>query len=299
MGTIAKRASGVYIIESEMSNPNGDPDCGGAPRLDPFGYGWITPVSVKSKLRYILADPSSPVTKYFMDKYKLDISNFCIFESRAKGFDVAETEVLNSLHQFIEKNGEEALLKRFWDMRLFGTTALEENPDKNTKALNFKRTGCVQMSVPVSVAPVEVVSATVSKKSPLDKANIEKGTGTFGNQSFQVVRHGIYVGTYNVNPLEAPKTQATEEDLELFKALLPRAYDLTPAASRAGMRIVSVLHAEHSDPIGSFNPFDFITAARPKVKEGVEVPLSIADYHIPTLEEVVEATGIENITKLG
>jgi len=288
----SNRMSGAIVIEANNSNANGDPD-GDGPRIDPLGYGWISYMAFRAKFRNVLEDAENPVAKYLFETLKLDPEQYRIFESRAKGFPGADgLNALKMLTQYVKENGNEGLLKRYWDIRLFGTTALEE---KGTDAVKFTRTGCLQISHLFTVHPVEVISATIAKKAPLDAKNAEAGNGTFGNQALRFVRHGLYVGSYNFNPGDAYKTGATSEDLELFKMLAPRAFELCPSAARTGVRTVAVFHAEHSSPIGSFNVSAFLDACRPKVKEGVESPLSLADYDMPSLDAINSVPGVNAV----
>ena len=109
--------------------------------------------------------------------------------------------------------------------------------------------------------------------------------------AFRVVQHGIYCIPFYVNPSIAQKTGATQEDLNLFKFMLPYIYQHTASAIRPQISVLHAWVAEHKNALGSCPEHLLIHALTPTVKEGVERPASEKDYDIPGKEALSEFEG--------
>ena len=99
---------------------------------------------------------------------------------------------------------------------------------------------------------------------------------------FRVVRHGIYVLPFFVNPAIADKTGMTAKDLALLQFLIPYAYTQTSSAVRPFVDVLHAWYIEHKSPLGSCPDGLLVDALTPKLKEGVTEPISLSDYAVPT-----------------
>lgn len=266
------RCVGSVVLDVTMSNPNGDPDMESDPRtINPDGRGLITPVSFKRKLRDLVGDKSlvfREAAKYL----KLDLSN-----EVARKYEILEERGRNTSK--IKGLDEEKFKNKYWDARLFGNTFLEaikktDEKDKKKKD-HFIRTGVVQVGVGLSVAPVIIERMTITNKPGVQEGK-DRGMAPLG---FRVVRHGIYTIPFFVNPSIAQKTGADNKDLELFKFLVPYAYQHTASAIRPQVTILHAWFAEHKNPLGSCPDYELINAMTPKVKK--DDPSRREDYEIP------------------
>lgn len=278
------RCVGLVILDVTMSNPNGDPDMESDPRtIDTSGKGLITPVSFKRKLRDLVEDVEGVVFQTAAEVLELEPSRFQILESRGRD------------RKRILAMQEDEFKNAYWDARLFGNTFLESLKDEELDAAqkkrkkaggytHFIRTGAVQVGVGTSIAPVDIERLTMTNKSGVQEDK-DRGMAPLG---FRVVRHGIYVIPFYINPTIAKKTGADMKDLELFKFLLPLAYQYTSSAIRPQVHVLHAWFAEHQGPLGSCPDYLLNESLTPRVKNGVSQPESRADYSIPTLDEVDE-----------
>lgn len=274
--TTFNRGTGLLLIEVRHSNPNGDPDSESDPRtLDGDGRGLISPVSFKRKLRDLVADVDGPVWKEALRRLGLgqngDRRKYEILESR--GRDRAAI--------FMMKADE--FCATYWDGRVFGNTFLEDVKDKGYKPGekdHFIRTGVVQFGPGISVAPVEIERLTTTNKSGVEP---DKDRG-MAPLAWRVVRHGVYVMPFFVNPMMARKTGCTALDIDLLKFLIPHAYRSTASAMRPFIEIRHAWYAEHRSPLGSCPDSLILDALAPKKSRGgSDTPsASIEDYTIPT-----------------
>ena len=281
------RCIGLLVLDVTMSNPNGDPDMESDPRtIDTSGKGLISPVSFKRKLRDLVEDTEGVV--FQEAKQKLGLED----EPELKDKNVRRFNILESrgrIRKKILEMKEDEFKNTYWDARLFGNTFLESLKDemqltgqqKKRKTeggyAHFIRTGTVQVGVGTSIAPVEIERLTMTNKSGVQEGK-DRGMAPLG---FRVVRHGIYIIPFYVNPTIAQKTGADSKDLELFKFLLPLAYQHTSSAIRPQVSVLHAWFAEHESPLGSCPDYLLIDALTPRLKEGVSQPESRADYIIP------------------
>lgn len=254
------RGTGLLIINVVNSNPNGDPDGESEPRMFDDGRGMISPVSFKRKLRDLVEARGD----VFAAAIATVGSNreFKILESR--GRDRKEISAMRP----------EDFRDAFWDGRVFGNTFVEkEIKDK------FIATGVVQFGPGVSLAPVEIVRLTLTNKAGVE-GDKDRGMAPL---AFRVVRHGLYVMPFFVNPSAASKSGCGIEDIEFLKFLIPHAYAHTASAIRPQVEIVHAFYAEHLNPLGSCPDPLLIAALTPrKMDRPNEASLGLADYQVPT-----------------
>lgn len=292
------RGTGLIVIEVRNSNPNGDPDQESDPRtLDVDRRGVISPVSVKRKVRdLVLAD--GEVMSEARNKLGLgkDGNQFGILEARGRKRD----EIANM--------DADSFRKAYWDARVFGNTFLEslkgkagvegveedeENkPKKKSKGdeaskrdvSHFISTGVVQVGVGLSVAPVEIDRMTNTNKAGVQEG-LTRGMAPLG---FRVVRHGVYYIPFFVNPSLAVTTGATEEDIALFKFLLPYTYTHTASAIRPFISVLHAWYGEHKNRLGSCPDSLLIDSLTPRLATPGSVPNDLSGYVVPSGDAIRE-----------
>ena len=280
------RCIGLVILDVTMSNPNGDPDMESDPRtIDSSGRGLITPVSFKRKLRDLVGD-KSPVFEAASEQLSLNSDS-------SRKFEILETRGRD--RKKINKLTKDNFQKTYWDGRVFGNTFLEslkdsELDDEQTKRKkeggydHFIRTGAIQVGVGLSVAPVDIERITMTNKAGVEE---DKDRG-MAPLAFRVVRHGIYTIPFYVNPSVAQKTGMDTNDLELFKFLIPHAYQHTASAIRPQITMLHAWFAEHNSPLGSCPDYKLIDALIPKLKNSIQPPTNKDDYDIPERPNIPE-----------
>ncbi len=122
MSEIINRGTGLLLIDVTNSNPNGDPDRESDPRTRQDGRGEISPVSFKRKLRNLVEAKDSPLWKELAEELNLP----------EEGFDILESKTTK--RSDIRNLSSEELLAKYWDVRVFGTTFLEEETEEKGSA---------------------------------------------------------------------------------------------------------------------------------------------------------------------
>jgi len=299
-GTDIKRAAGLIIVEVRNSNPNGDPERDGAPRRRRGDIGEISPVSVKRKMRELVANKKGPIWLYLQNKLNLEDARFDILEERGRKREEITQMILRDAEQPIENK---EFVRRYWDGRVFGNTFLEgaegetgedaakTNPEKTSRANRGKKaaetlalknnvkTGVVHFGLGLSVAPVAVrTDFTLTNKSGVQD---EKSSG-MAPGAFKFVEHGVYAIPFFVNPTQASKTGCKKEDVDVALELIPYVYSHNRSLVRTQVEVLHAWYVEHSNQKGSYNDFDLIDALMPKKPEAANKP-SVArnEYDIP------------------
>ena len=257
------RATGLLVVETVNSNPNGDPDRESDPRQRPDGLGEISPVSFKRKLRDLVEDKEGPVWVELKKPLGLNDDEFEVLESRGRN-RVEITDMLN-------KNFNE-FKKKYWDGRIFGNTFLEQGSSTTIK------TGVVQFGMGLSVAPIDI-----GRHSNTNKSGVQEGKDRgMAPMAYRIVRHGIYCMPFFVNPSAAHKSGCTAKDIELLLALIPHAYAHSRSYVRPNVEILHAWYMEHKSPIGSCSDFKLIDALTPTKREQPDsASKSRSEYDIP------------------
>ena len=259
MSSELKRATGLLVIEVVNSNPNGDPDRESDPRQRPNGLGEISPVSFKRKLRDLLDDHDAPFFRALPEQFSGNPDHYFILEHRGLVDSEITKEQGDDPTQFVNS----PFVHKYWDARVFGNTFLEESKNKMNKKRKdkeFIKTGVVQFGMGVSLAPVNIIRYTNTKK----KATQEGKEAGMAPLAYRIVEHGVYCMPFFVNPNYAHKTGCTAEDIELLKLLIPHAYEQNRSAVRPDVRIRHAWYVEHKNLLGSCPEYLLLEALTPK-----------------------------------
>ena len=266
MSNEIKRATGLLVIETVNSNPNGDPDLESDPRQRPNGCGEISPVSFKRKLRDLLDDHDTPFFQALPEKFRENADRYFILEHRGRDRKQIQKELGKSPAEF--RNSE--FVHKYWDARVFGNTFLEDGGDKG-----FIKTGAVQFGMGISIAPIDILRQTNTNKAGVQEGK-NAGMAPLG---YRIVDHGVYCMPFFVNPNYADKSGCTAEDIELLKWLIPHAYEQNRSAIRPDVRIRHAWYIEHKSILGSCPEYMLIEALTPeKIGNKMEPSSSWSDY---------------------
>lgn len=228
------RGTGLLIINVVNSNPNGDPDGESEPRTFEDGRGLISPVSFKRKLRDLMFNPDDPTVerKESDPREPSEVRKAALAAvAGSRTFDILETR--NRKRDAIDAMDAAAFQEKYWDARVFGNTFLESLKDADDKKNkrdkgHFIATGVVQFGPGTSLAPVDIQRLTLTNKSGVQEGK-DRGMAPL---AFRVVRHGLYLMPFFVNPSAAGKTGCDAADIDLLKFLIPHAYAHTASGIR-------------------------------------------------------------------
>jgi CRISPR-associated protein Csd2 len=307
LNSIKKRYDFILVFDVQDGNPNGDPDAGNLPRIDPeTGRGLVTDVCLKRKIRNFVQ----------------------IMKNQSEGFDIfiKEKAILNDLIEEAyrdlainledkpkdEKDGKSRkdkgkgqgtevasvrnkMCKKYYDIRSFGAVM-------STGANAGQVRGPVQMTFGRSVDPVVILEHSITRMAVATQAEAEKQSGdnrTMGRKN--TIPYGVYVSHGFISANLANQTGFSEGDLNLLWDALKNMFEHDRSAARGLMSTRKLIVFKHDSALGSAPAhmlFDLVKIERKHESQGPA--RSFADYNVTRLEEIKQGCpqGVEVIEML-
>lgn len=301
--TIKNRYDFALYFDVENGNPNGDPDAGNMPRIDPeTGYGLVTDVCLKRKIRNYVETAREDIAGYevyIKDGVALNTSDARAL--RSIGVDEtndkkrkAEIERLKKDDPTLDAKLRDYMCSTFFDVRTFGavmTTFVKNN-------LNCGQVrGPVQLTFSRSVDPVVPQEVTITRAAITTEEDAAKKGTEMGRK--YVIPYGLYRCEGFVSANLARKTTGfSEDDLELLWEAIENMFENDRSAARGLMTTRSLVVFKHANELGcapAHKLFDLVTC---KKRDGVEVPRSFKDYEGVVIDETQIPDGVEVIRRV-
>lgn len=290
MSTIQNRYEFVIFFDVENGNPNGDPDAGNMPRIDPeTGYGLVTDVCLKRKIRnYVEAvkegEPGYRI--YVKDGVPLNRSDAeaCAYV----GADPAKLKEAKKKDADLDIKIRDFMCRNFFDIRTFGavmTTFVKG-------ALNCGQIrGPVQLGFARSVDPILPQEVTITRVAIATEADAEKKSTEMGRK--YIVPYGLYRAEGYVSANLARKTTGfSEDDLNLLWQAILNMFELDHSAARGKMAVRDLIVFRHESELGNAPAYKLFDRVKASKKPDVESPRAFSDYEIS-----VDETGLpEDVT---
>lgn len=292
---IKNRYDFVILFDVENGNPNGDPDAGNMPRIDPeTGYGLVTDVCLKRKIRNYVETLKEDAP---------DADNYRIYVKEGVPLNRSDAEALehNGLtpkddlkkakksDPDIDHKLRDYMCEHFYDIRTFGavmTTFVKG-------ALNCGQVrGPVQLSFARSVDPIVPQEVTITRVAITTEADAEKKNSEMGNK--HIVPYGLYRAEGYVSANLARKTTGfSEEDLQLLWQAILNMFENDHSAARGKMAVRELIVFKHDSELGNapaYKLFDAVTVAH---KAEVVAPRSYQDYTVTVADTLPEGVHCE------
>ncbi len=269
MTNLQNKIDFAAIISVNRANANGDPLNGNRPRTDYNGFGEISDVCIKRKIRNRMQDLGQRV--FVQSEDRCD-DGFGSLSERASS--VMKGTKDRELYA-------ETACKTWLDVRTFGQVFAF----KDAKGMSVGVRGPVSVHQAVSVSPVEVESLQITKSVNGEKG--EKGANrtsdTMGMKHF--VRFGVYLLKGSINVQLAEKTGFSCEDAQIVKECLRTLFvnDASSARPEGSMEVARLYWWEHNCKDGQYSSAKVHRSLKVAQKDPGGVPESLEDYTI-TLE---------------
>jgi len=274
MSILMNKIDFAALISVQMANPNGDPLNGNRPRTDYNGFGEISDVCIKRKIRNRMQDMGNSI---FVQSNDRNTDGYTSLSDRAS----KTIEKGKSLDEYAKIACNEWL-----DVRSFGQVfAFKEEKKKKGGEGNDKSgvsvgvRGPVSIHQAVSVSSVEIHSMQITK-SVNSETEDKKGSDTMGMK--HMIRYGLYVIKGSINVQLAQKTGFTEDDALIIKECLRTLFenDVSSARPDGTMEVDKLFWWEHNCPSGQYSSAKVHNLVQISQKEDIEIPGSICDYDI-------------------
>ncbi len=241
MTELANRYDFVLFFDVENGNPNGDPDAGNLPRMDPeTNQGLVSDVSLKRKLRNWVAEAregESGFEIYMAEKAVLNRQHTRAYE--AAGLKPQSKKLPKEEAQ--ARRITEWMCKNFYDIRTFGAVMTTEVNAGQVR-------GPVQLSFARSAEPILPLEMSITRSSVTNEKDIDKER-TMGRK--HIVPYGLYRAHGFVNAKLAQRTGFSEEDLALLWQALCNMFELDRSAARGMMATRCLIAFRHESALGN------------------------------------------------
>lgn len=292
---IKNRYEFVVLFDVENGNPNGDPDAGNMPRIDPeSGYGIVTDVCLKRKIRNyveIVKEGEEGYQIYIKESVPLNRSDKRAYEYL--GIDEKKTKDLKKNDPDADKKIQEFMCKNFFDIRTFGavmTTFVKAH-------LNCGQVrGPVQIAFARSIDPIVSQEVAITRVAITTEGDADVKSTEMGRKS--VVPYALYRAEGYISANLAKKvTGFSEEDLALLWEAIINMFEHDHSAARGKMAVRELIVFKHSKELGDCPAYRLFDAVEVKRKEDVIYPRKYKDYEIHIHEEQIPSA-VEMMRKI-
>jgi CRISPR-associated protein Csd2 len=300
MSEIKNRYDFALIFDVKDGNPNGDPDAGNLPRVDPeTGEGLVTDVCLKRKVRnYVLLTRKEEASFGIFVKEKAILNNLIADAYTDAGIDLiaAPKDEKDGKKRNDKGKGQGSevdkarsqMCRDYYDVRTFGAVM-------STGANAGQVRGPVQMTFARSVEPVVSLEHSITRCAVATEAEAEKQMGdnrTMGRKT--TVPYGLYVGYGFVSPAFAAQTGFSESDLEIFWEALQNMFEHDRSAARGLMGTCKLIVFKHDSALGNAPARKLFDAIKIKKSEncGERPARSFADYDV-VIDRAEIPSGVE------
>ena len=274
---IKNRYDFVVLFDVENGNPNGDPDAGNMPRIDPeTGHGLVTDVCLKRKIRN------------YVETVKEDAENFRIYVKDQVPLQRSDAEALSHYKvgsdlkaakkddPALDAKLRDFMCQNFYDIRTFGavmTTFVKGN-------LNCGQVrGPVQLGFARSVDPIVPQEVTITRIAITTEADAEKKGTEMGRK--YIVPYGLYRAEGYVSANLARKTTGfSQQDLDLLWQAILNMFENDHSAARGKMAVRELIVFRHDSELGNAPAYKLFDAVHVQRNEGVAAARCYQDYTV-------------------
>lgn len=273
----------TVLFDVENGNPNGDPDAGNMPRIDPeTGFGIITDVCLKRKIRNFVetyCEDTKGYRIYIKDGIPLNRSDKEAFE--AVGIDEKNIKEKKKDNSELDKDIRDFMCKEFFDIRTFGavmTTFVKA-------ALNCGQVrGPVQLGFARSIDPITTQEVTITRVAITTEEDASNKKTEIGRK--YIVPYALYrVDGYVSANLARKVTGFTEDDLDILWKAIINMFEYDRSAARGNMAVRELIVFKHSCELGNAPAYKLFDTIEVNHKEGIIAPRSYKDYEVTVHDE--------------
>lgn len=249
MSSLEHKIDFAVIFSVKNANPNGDPLNGNRPRTDYDGFGEITDVCLKRKLRDRLQDAGHRIFVQ-SDERKTDDAGSLRVRAESETLGLGK-DTFNPRKTTKEQAAKKACEKWF-DVRAFGQV-FAFGKDSDAAGVSIAIRGPVTIQSAFSREPISITSTQITKSVSGEGDGSKKGSDTMGMK--HRVDQAVYVTYGAITPQLAERTGFSNQDAEVIKSLLPKLFegDASSARPEGSMAVEKIIWWQHNSKAGQYS----------------------------------------------
>lgn len=280
----SKRHDAVLFFDVTDGNPNGDPDAGNLPRVDPETMqGLVTDVAIKRKVRDFV---DAVHGKEERNKIYVQDKGIALNTQHERAY--ADLGIKSSGTKQPREDVDKArgwMCANFFDVRTFGavmSTGVNAGQVRGPVQLTFARS--IDQIIPLDLS---ITRVAITKAEDAQVVVGDDGSGKGGKQTEMgrkaMVPYGLYKASIFVSPQLAAQTGFDNDDLAIFWDALVRMWDFDRSASRGMMACRGLYVFTHENPYGNAPAHALLERVTVTRKDGVTAPREFGHYevHVP------------------
>lgn len=290
---IKNRYDFIILFDVENGNPNGDPDAGNMPRMDPeMGHGLVTDVCLKRKIRnYVeMCKEDAPGYRIYVkaqvplnrsDAEALDYLNVKV---GPKGDPKVALKAAKKADPELDRKVRDFMCSNFYDIRTFGavmTTFVKGN-------LNCGQVrGPVQLGFARSIDPIVPQEVTITRVAITKEEDAEDKATAMGYK--HIIPYALYRAEGYVSANLARKTTGfSEEDLALLWEAILNMFENDRSAARGNMAVRELIIFRHDSELGNAPAYKLFDAVKVERAPEVSIPRCYGDYIVTVSDNLPE-----------
>lgn len=291
MSTISRRYEFVYLFDVANGNPNGDPDAGNLPRLDPeTNHGLVTDVCLKRKIRNFVSlakEKAEGYAIYMQEKAVLNSQHELAWKALDLPPDAKEGYKKLPKDEAKARELTAWMCRNFFDVRAFGAVM--------TTGVNAGQVrGPIQLAFATSVEPVIPLEVSITRMAVTTQKEADDQSGdnrTMGRK--HIIPYGLYRAHGFISAKLAERTGFAEDDLKLLWQALVNMFEHDRSAARGEMAARKLIVFEHDNPMGNAPAHQlFSTVKVDRKKKDEEGPARRFDDYEVVIDREAIPTGV-------
>ena len=290
--SLTKKIDFALILKVTNANPNGDPLNGNRPRADFAGFGEMTDVCLKRKIRDRLQDSGESI---FVQSDEKKTDGMTSLANRAKDKEVGlGADAFNAKKANKDETAKQAC-EKWLDVRSFGQVFAFGKSDEGA-GVSIAVRGPVTIQSAFSVEPVNITSTQITKSVSGEGDGSKRGSDTMGMK--HRVDSGIYVAFGAMSPQLAERTGFSDDDADKIKAVLTKLFegDASSARPEGSMQVLKLIWWEHNCKAGQYSSAKVHDQLRKLIEENRE-NLTAEKLHGLITEEVLSLSKENGVLK--
>ncbi|PSW75489.1 type I-C CRISPR-associated protein Cas7/Csd2 [Photobacterium sp. GB-50] len=255
----------AIIFTVNHANPNGDPLNGNRPRQDYQGFGEVTDVCLKRKLRDRLQEAEQSIFVQ-SDEKKTDSMTSLRNRAESAEFGVGK-DVFNTKKTTIA-DATKIVCAKWFDVRAFGQV-FAYSKSTGSEGISLPIRGPVTIQSAFSLEPISIESTQITKSVSGEGDGSKKSSDTMGMK--HRVDKATYVSFGAMTPQLATKTGFSDDDAEIIKTLLPRLFegDASSARPEGSMVVDKIIWWQHNSKSGQYSSAKVHQTLRHHLEQGL------------------------------